>query len=96
MILYGPPGTGKTHRAKIIASEITEIPIGKVEEEIENADGRIKLVQYHPSYSYFDLLRASRLTRIAIVMLSKIKFLNSWLRQQEKHFLDRMIIIIMF
>lgn len=56
MILYGPPGTGKTHRAKIIASEITEIPIGKVEEEIENADGRIKLVQYHPSYSYFDFI----------------------------------------
>ena len=56
MILYGPPGTGKTHRAKIIASEITEIPISKVEEEIENADGRIKLVQYHPSYSYFDFI----------------------------------------
>lgn len=56
MILYGPPGTGKTRRAKIIASEITEIPIGKVEEEIENADGRIKLVQYHPSYSYFDFI----------------------------------------
>ena len=56
MILYGPPGTGKTNRAKIIASEITEIPIGKVEEEIENVDGRIKLVQYHPSYSYFDFI----------------------------------------
>jgi len=56
-ILYGPPGTGKTRKAKLMAGEITGIGgIEKVEEEIAKSDGRIKLVQFHPSYSYFDFV----------------------------------------
>lgn len=55
-ILYGPPGTGKTRKAKLMASAITGIEISEVENEIEKTDGRIKLIQFHPSYSYFDFI----------------------------------------
>lgn len=56
IIFYGPPGTGKTREAKIRAAGITGIE--NVDEEIERNDGRsrIKLVQFHPSYSYFDFV----------------------------------------
>ena len=50
IILYGPPGTGKTWRARQLAREIVK-PEGD-----EDAKKRIKLVQFHPSYSYFDFV----------------------------------------
>jgi 5-methylcytosine-specific restriction endonuclease McrBC GTP-binding regulatory subunit McrB len=43
LILYGVPGTGKTHAAKEIAETIADR---------EN----IKLVQFHPNYSYSDFI----------------------------------------
>lgn len=56
IIFTGPPGTGKTREAKIEAAKITGIDVSEVDEEIAKFDGRIKFVQFHPSYSYFDFV----------------------------------------
>ena len=56
LIFYGPPGTGKTREAKIMAARITGIEETDVDAEIEKSDGRIKLLQFHPSYSYYDFV----------------------------------------
>lgn len=44
-VFYGPPGTGKTHVAGLLADHLA----GSAE--------RVRTVQFHPSYSYEDLLR---------------------------------------
>jgi MoxR-like ATPase len=40
-VLYGPPGTGKTWLARKLAQHLTD-------------EGAVKLVQFHPSYTYED------------------------------------------
>ena len=47
IILYGPPGTGKTYLAQAIARHITQ-------------RDAIRLVQFHPSYSYEDFFEGFR------------------------------------
>jgi len=47
LIFYGPPGTGKTYLAQAIAAHLTEEP-------------NVKLVQFHPSYSYEDFFEGYR------------------------------------
>ncbi len=47
LILYGPPGTGKTYLASKLARHLTE-------------DGAVKLVQFHPSYTYEDFFEGFR------------------------------------
>jgi 5-methylcytosine-specific restriction enzyme B len=47
IILYGPPGTGKTFLATRLARHLTE-------------DGAVKLVQFHPSYTYEDFFEGFR------------------------------------
>jgi 5-methylcytosine-specific restriction protein B len=47
IILYGPPGTGKTYLASKMARHLTE-------------DGAVKLVQFHPSYTYEDFFEGFR------------------------------------
>jgi 5-methylcytosine-specific restriction protein B len=47
VIFYGPPGTGKTYLAKTLARYLTE-------------DGAVKLVQFHPSYTYEDFFEGFR------------------------------------
>jgi len=47
MILYGPPGTGKTYLARKLARHLTD-------------DGAVKLVQFHPSYTYEDFFEGFR------------------------------------
>jgi 5-methylcytosine-specific restriction enzyme B len=47
IILYGPPGTGKTYVASRLARHLTE-------------DGAVKLVQFHPSYTYEDFFEGFR------------------------------------
>lgn len=47
LIFYGPPGTGKTYLAKNLARQLTE-------------DGAVKLVQFHPSYTYEDFFEGFR------------------------------------
>lgn len=44
IILQGAPGTGKTYTAKLVAEYLTN-------------KERVKLVQFHPSYSYEDFVR---------------------------------------
>lgn len=46
LILQGPPGTGKTRLAKEIAKVLTN----------ENKKGAMKLLQFHPSYTYEDFV----------------------------------------
>ncbi|MEU9041059.1 MULTISPECIES: DUF4357 domain-containing protein [unclassified Kitasatospora] len=48
LVLYGPPGTGKTH----LALELAEFLSGGPE--------RVKLVQFHPSYTYEDFFEGFR------------------------------------
>lgn len=47
MIFYGPPGTGKTFLAQAIAAHLTDT-------------AAIKLVQFHPAYSYEDFFEGYR------------------------------------
>jgi 5-methylcytosine-specific restriction enzyme B len=47
IILYGPPGTGKTYLAIKLARHVTE-------------EGAVKLVQFHPSYTYEDFFEGFR------------------------------------
>ena len=47
IILYGPPGTGKTYLARKLARHLTD-------------DGAVKLVQFHPSYTYEDFFEGFR------------------------------------
>jgi 5-methylcytosine-specific restriction enzyme B len=47
IILYGPPGTGKTYLATRLARHLTD-------------DGAVKLVQFHPSYTYEDFFEGFR------------------------------------
>jgi 5-methylcytosine-specific restriction protein B len=47
VIFYGPPGTGKTYLASKLARHLTD-------------DGAVKLVQFHPSYTYEDFFEGYR------------------------------------
>jgi len=47
VIFYGPPGTGKTYLAKTLGRHLTE-------------NGAVKLVQFHPSYTYEDFFEGFR------------------------------------
>lgn len=54
IILQGPPGTGKTRLAKQMASYIIK---GETEANIDDMQEQVKLIQFHPSYSYEDFVR---------------------------------------
>jgi len=61
IVLYGPPGTSKTHTAKKIAvslfnPNVNDENLAKLFDEL-NYDGKIELVQFHPSYSYEDFVQ---------------------------------------
>lgn len=47
LILYGPPGTGKTYLARALAGHLAE-------------PSAVKLVQFHPSYTYEDFFEGFR------------------------------------
>lgn len=47
IVFYGPPGTGKTYLAQAIAHHLTD-------------DSAVKLVQFHPAYSYEDFFEGYR------------------------------------
>ncbi len=48
IVLYGPPGTGKTYVAKELGKHLVGDP------------SRVRLVQFHPSYSYEDFFEGYR------------------------------------
>lgn len=47
IVLYGPPGTGKTWLAEKLARQLTD-------------EGAVRLVQFHPSYTYEDFFEGFR------------------------------------
>jgi 5-methylcytosine-specific restriction protein B len=49
IILYGPPGTGKTWLARKLARHLTN-----------DMDGAVRVVQFHPSYTYEDFFEGFR------------------------------------
>ncbi|SFD43306.1 McrB family protein [Streptomyces aidingensis] len=49
LILYGPPGTGKTYTALALARHLTG-----------DREANVKLVQFHPAYSYEDFFEGFR------------------------------------
>ena len=54
IIFQGAPGTGKTRLAKQLARYIIK---GEDEPKIEDIKDRVKLIQFHPGYSYEDFVR---------------------------------------
>lgn len=54
IILQGPPGTGKTRLAKQIARFMIK---NETEDRIDDIKEQVKIVQFHPSYSYEDFVR---------------------------------------
>lgn len=63
IILQGPPGTGKTYTAKDIAEEIifgTVTPDKDEQKERLELSEQFKLIQFHPAYTYEDLVRGIR------------------------------------
>ena len=60
IILQGPPGTGKTREAKDIAEQIifSSITDDKTQQkELLESTDQVKLIQFHPAYSYEDFVR---------------------------------------
>lgn len=51
LIMYGPPGTGKTREAKILACRLLGM-----EDVAELPAEQVRLVQFHPGYSYQDFM----------------------------------------
>ena len=59
IILQGPPGTGKTRLAKQIAISMVNngLAIDENKDSMEEVKDQVKLIQFHPSYSYEDFVR---------------------------------------
>jgi DNA polymerase III delta prime subunit len=57
VIFYGPPGTGKTYVARRLARFFSGDP------DEDDEAGEVRLVQFHPSYSYEDFVEGYRPAR---------------------------------
>ncbi len=59
IVYYGAPGTGKTYKAKNIAEQFIDQHRIKIGKDI-GSNYKIKIVQFHPSYSYEDFIEGIR------------------------------------
>ena len=59
IVYYGAPGTGKTYKAKNIAEQFIDQHRIKIGKKIGD-NYKIKIVQFHPSYSYEDFIEGIR------------------------------------
>ena len=60
IVLYGPPGTGKTYNAKRLALQILgKNPDDNPKTQFQSLkdEGKVNLIQFHPSYSYEDFVQ---------------------------------------
>jgi 5-methylcytosine-specific restriction protein B len=72
IVLYGPPGTGKTFEAQALSNRLIRQGLlqalgpKRFFEEIETVNRQVEVrtrrIQFHPGYSYEDLIRGLRLT----------------------------------
>lgn len=94
-ILYGPPGTGKTRKARLMAAKIADIKESEVDNEIEK-DGRIKLIQFHPSYSYYDFVEGIEIGQDGFELKDKIfkMFAEKAKRREESDENNNYVLII--
>ena len=60
IVYYGAPGTGKTYKARRIAREIINNWKVRTFGEIQDIEEYIKVVQFHPSFSYEDFIEGIR------------------------------------
>jgi len=58
IVYYGAPGTGKTYRARNEASEF--IDNWCIKNGLEQKEGLVEVVQFHPSFSYEDFIEGIR------------------------------------
>jgi MoxR-like ATPase len=90
IILQGPPGTGKTRLAKQIARFMIK---NEMEPKIDDIKEQVKIVQFHPSYSYEDFVRGivaeSKNSQINYVTKNKllINIANDAVNEPNKKFI---------
>lgn len=96
IILQGPPGTGKTRLSKIIAVNLVSGQNvlclydnnEKIKKEFEKLKDQIKIIQFHPSYSYEDFVRGivAKTTSKGIRYKVENKILAKMAEEAQKEF----------
>lgn len=93
IILQGPPGTGKTHTATKIAEEIVLGPQDlqpRGEDQQELLKDQLKLIQFHPAYSYEDFVRGItvKTNGVAVEYRTENKILADFASKALVNYLD--------
>ena len=100
IILQGPPGTGKTRLAKIIAINLVnqnntlclDTDNDKIKQEVNYLKDQIKIIQFHPSYTYEDFVRGivakpyGRNIKYQVENKILIKLVEEAIRNQDKKY----------
>ncbi|GEM_PF-3844095 len=87
-IIQGPPGTGKTRLAKMIANFIVN---GTFSDKIQQNQSQIKIIQFHPGYSYDDFIRGME---VSIINTRKQRKLQIQQNQLNYAYIDKILVKI--